>query len=283
MKTYEIELKIVLSEEEERKVVAAARLAYSTRIASTQDDDGTTREIPVEEFVDGPVSAVLEIVRRNTVLEDMGILVDSVSCNDPDHDVRTDSFDEDESPDEEEQELADDEGDELDEWDGGLYLCRWPNGEFSVVGAESKRDAMIQLDEWAAADESWIVPLNTFMVDFTLDDLGRIGLGEFGEETEHLIRHHCYPELEAVLTHDDVVRKTSGDYSPDAKQKIKQAVQHERTRLWNDQPTGLDASTEIGKQIQARLGTTGTVANHYVKVAAKNLLKSKLGDDEMPN
>ncbi len=213
----------------------------------------------------------------------MGITADSVSCNDPVYNVETDSFNEEESLGEDEQEQASEEADELDEWDGGLYLCGWPNGEFSVVGAESKRDAMIQLDGWAAAHESWIVPLNTFMVDFALDDPGKIELSEFGEETEHLIRHHCYPELETVLTHDDVVRKTSGNYSPEAKQKIKQAVQHEKTRLWNDQPTGLDARTEIGKQIQARLGKTGTVADHYVKLAAKNLLKSKLGDDEKPN
>ena len=51
----------------------------------------------MEEFVDGPVSALLEIVSHHAVLEDMGILVDSVSCNDPDHDVQTDSFDEEEN------------------------------------------------------------------------------------------------------------------------------------------------------------------------------------------
>jgi hypothetical protein len=39
---------------------------------------------------------------------------------------------------------------ELDRYDTGVYLCRWPNGEFSVVTPDSKRDAIIALDEWAA-------------------------------------------------------------------------------------------------------------------------------------
>lgn len=37
------------------------------------------------------------------------------------------------------------------------------------------------------------------MADFRLDDDGTTGFNEFGEETNNLIREHCYPELEAVL------------------------------------------------------------------------------------
>ena len=36
------------------------------------------------------------------------------------------------------------------------------------------------------------------MVDFRLDDSGRIELNSFGEETSDLIRSYCYPELDAV-------------------------------------------------------------------------------------
>lgn len=55
------------------------------------------------------------------------------------------------------------------------------------------------------------------------------------------------------------------DYSTQAKEKIRQAVEREKTRLWNDQPQGPDAKTELGKELQARMGTTGIVADHYVE------------------
>ena len=33
-----------------------------------------------------------------------------------------------------------------------IYLCRWPNGEFSIVNAKSKADAIERLDEWGNAE-----------------------------------------------------------------------------------------------------------------------------------
>ena len=32
------------------------------------------------------------------------------------------------------------------------YLCRWPNGDFSIVVAATRQDAVAQLDEWAGAE-----------------------------------------------------------------------------------------------------------------------------------
>jgi len=46
---------------------------------------------------------------------------------------------------------TDDTEDDLDEFETGLYLCRWPNGEFSLVKADDRKDAVVQLDEWAGA------------------------------------------------------------------------------------------------------------------------------------
>jgi hypothetical protein len=45
----------------------------------------------------------------------------------------------------------DDAADDLDDLQPGPFLCRWPNGESSIVVADSKRDAIVQLDEWAGA------------------------------------------------------------------------------------------------------------------------------------
>jgi hypothetical protein len=284
--TYKVEFEIILTDEQQQRVIEAARHACSNSQVSTQEDDGSMREIPVE-FVNGPVAALMEIVRQNQILDDIGIDVDKVSCTDPEYEAASEDLEAEqlqrESPEVDDDDLADDDENDLDDWDGGLYLCRWPNGEFSVVKAESKRDAIIQLDEWAGAHVSWLAPLDTFMADFTLNDLGQIELGEFGEETEEFIRDHCYPELEAVLSRDDVMPTDGGDYSTEGKEKIRQAVEFEKVRLWRDQPQGPAAKTELGKELQARMGTTGIVADHYVKMRAKRLLKSKLGEDGKPN
>jgi hypothetical protein len=244
------------------------------------------RETPVEEFVDGPVAALMEIVRQNKILDDIGIDVDKVSCTDPDYEAASEDLEAEqlqrELPEMGDDAMAEEDENELDDWGGGLYLCRWPNGEFSVVKAESKRDAVIQLDEWAGAHSSWLVSLDAFMVDFRLDDLGQIEFNTFGEETTEFIREHCYPELEAVLS-SDAVTSAPGEYSAADREKIKQAVERERTRLWGNQPEGPAAKTELGRQLQASMGTTGAVADHYVELAARHLLKSKVGGSEKPN
>src|SRR5437763_1921748 len=60
---------------------------------------------------------------------------------------------------------ADDNTDELDEFETGVYVCRWPNGDFSMLTASSRRDAIIALDEWGAAHPSYLHPVNSFMAD----------------------------------------------------------------------------------------------------------------------
>ena len=35
-----------------------------------------------------------------------------------------------------------------------IYLCRWPNGEFSIVNAKTKDDAIELLDEWGNAEQA---------------------------------------------------------------------------------------------------------------------------------
>ena len=34
-----------------------------------------------------------------------------------------------------------------------ICLCRWPNGEFSIVNAKTKDDAIELLDEWGNAEQ----------------------------------------------------------------------------------------------------------------------------------
>ena len=56
---------------------------------------------------------------------------------------------------------SEEEGDEnpLDEInDTGAFLCRWPNGDCSVVTALTMRDAIVQLDEFGAAEPHMLHP-----------------------------------------------------------------------------------------------------------------------------
>ena len=74
-----------------------------------------------------------------------------------------------------------------------LYLCRWPNGDASVVMARNKTAAIIQLDEFDNAEYAEISRLNEFLVDFRLDDEGRLELAGIGEGAENAIMKTAFP------------------------------------------------------------------------------------------
>ncbi|MGC2661212.1 MAG: hypothetical protein WA324_24940 [Bryobacteraceae bacterium] len=282
-KTYTLELKFTLTDEQQQKIVEAARRVYAAGSPSIAYEGETERELKSEEFIEGPGSALLHLLDQNTFLEELGIQPDEVSHTEPDYEAE----DDDDFADELEEEststsTGSSADDDLDDWSEGLYLCRWPNGEFSVVKADSKRDALVQLDEWAGAEAEWLVPLETFMADFRLDDDGQIELNSFGEETRDFIRTHCYPELDAVLT-SPALTSAGEEHSAAQKKMIREAVERERTRLWHLQPKGPDAKTEFGKDLQKSMGTTGVVADHYVDLAGKHILRSIAGEGKKPN
>ena len=79
-----------------------------------------------------------------------------------------------------------------------LFLCRWPNGDCSVVLARSKRDALIKLDEVDNAEGCPLVRLDDFQVHFHLTDDGELTLEGFGEVTDGDIWHICYPVFDDV-------------------------------------------------------------------------------------
>ena len=87
------------------------------------------------------------------------------------------------------------------------YLCRWQNGDFSVVFAVSKEDAIEQLDEWANADGMQLWRMDPCMINFRLDDDGEIEVDQFGDKTIDLIMRKCYPELEDMLEFDASLRR----------------------------------------------------------------------------
>ena len=74
-----------------------------------------------------------------------------------------------------------------------------------------------------------------------------------------------------------------GDYTAKSKESIRHAVEHERERLWKNQPAHPLAETEAGKALQKQLRTTGPVADHYVQEMAHRLLNSMDDKSEKPN
>src|ERR1700732_1704355 len=148
-----------------------------------------------------------------------------------------------------------------------IYLCRWPNGEFSVVSAKTKSDAIELLDEWGNAEQASLFRMPDCMFDFRLDDDGQIELADIGEATYDHILRTCYPELEKTLETaegDD----TGQGYSADSRERIREAVESERTRLWSNQPPVTEAQTERGREIQKQTGAASVVIDRIVRATA---------------
>ena len=150
-----------------------------------------------------------------------------------------------------------------------------------MVTADTKREAIIELDEWGGAHPSYVYPIERFMADFHLDDQGGIVLNRFGEETEEVVWDTCYPELQEVLASEEVT-DDGGHVIETAKEQVRQAVEHECTRLWDDQPQD-EARTEMGKRIAKQMGTSAVVADHYAELAAERILESDDSEDGKPN
>ena len=163
-----------------------------------------------------------------------------------------------------------------------IYLCRWPNGEFSIVNAKTKGDAIELLDEWGNAEQAFLTRMTDCMFDFRLDDDGQIELSDIGESTNDCIMDTCYPELNKAFATAEW-DETGLGHSAKGREQIREAVKLERGRLWDSQPPAKEAETGLGREIQKRLGAASVVVNRIVQEAARKRLKSKEGEGKKPN
>ncbi|MBZ5562730.1 MAG: hypothetical protein LAP13_09945 [Acidobacteriia bacterium] len=286
-KTITLEIAVSVDESVEQRAIQVAREHYSKAGGSRVrlDHKGERwREALPEEFIPDTVSAMIELIGANHLLEDAGVEVTAVSAREGGRgETQPQLVGEAELQEAPSLRGRTGEGSEadLDEFETGAYLCRWPNGDFSLVTANTRREALVQLDEWDVAHPSQLFPLEPCMVDFRLNDLGEIELKQFGEESEDLIWEISYPELHALLS--QVVPRDGTEDTAEVKESIRQAVQHERTRLWKNQPESPPAETETGRTLQKRLGTAGPVADYYVQEMANRILRSKDDKGGRPN
>jgi len=163
-----------------------------------------------------------------------------------------------------------------------MYLCRWPNGEFSIVNAATKDDAIVLLDEWGNAEQALLKRIPECMFDFRLRDDGGIELADIGEATYDFILGTCYPELEKALSASESDENGS-DFSSEGQKQIRDAVERERTRLWDSQSPAKKAETELGRDIQKQTGAASVLVNRIVRQAATKRLQSKEVQGKKPN
>ena len=181
-KTITLEVEVTVDESVEQRAIQVAREYYS-KVGGSRvplDHKGERwREVPPEEFIPDTVSAMMELIGANDLLEEADVEVTAVSA-------REGGRGETQPQVASQAELHEawslrgrpGEGSEadLDEFETGAYLCRWPNGDFSLVTANTRREALVELDEWDVAHPSQLFPLESCMVDFTLNDQGEIEL-----------------------------------------------------------------------------------------------------------
>ena len=281
---FRLVLDVVLDTDTAANVIRTARQIYEADgSVDAGGENGTARTLPAEEFIDEIEDALMELIQRNPLLPGANVEIERLTCKSaaPESGRVAEpkgALDEYENPLDTNETEAD-----LDEFETGLYLCRWPNGEFSLVKADDRKDAVVQLDEWAGAEPAWLVPLETCMVDFRLNDRGEIELDELGDETAEFIWQKCYPELDRVLSSEDVLKHRSGKRNRADATRIRRAVEHERKRLWHARKERTSAKTAIGRELQKRLGTVGPVADQYVEFAADQILRTKGGVRGKPN
>ncbi len=289
MKTYKLEVEVTLEDADEHQAIQVAREHYRKGQAAEDPphkNGKRGRKIPAEEFVPNAVAAIMELIGANDLLEKSGVEVTVVSGREaPEEELspqetREAGLEEAALP---ERQASGIPEANLDEFETGVYLCRWPNGDFSLVTADSRREALVQLDEWAGAHPCQLFPMDSCMVDFGLNEHGEIEFRQFGEETDSFVWKTAYPELDQVLSRDGVLPEPGDDFTPAAKDRIRQAVERERARLWENQPECPQAETEIGKTLQKRLRTVGPVADYYVQEMATRILKSKVQKRGKPN
>jgi len=164
-----------------------------------------------------------------------------------------------------------------------IFLCRWPNGSFSVVGAANKAEPAMELDEIGDTDGAEISQMPSCMLDFEIVPPGAnreigfeslIRFSGFGEQTRTFVLEKAYPRLNETLG----TALEGEETDPVATRKLwAEAVEIEMNRVRHE-PTM--AETELGRRIQHQAGMSGVVANRIVRKTAKRILESLETDSE---
>jgi len=124
---------------------------------------------------------------------------------------------------------------------GGVYACRWPNGDTTLVFARNKTDAIVKLDEVGNADGVEIRHLDRMIIDLVLTDDGRIALPDHSDLSDGPVSISGrdgtldeveYPILSAAIDKVDEENEFAVmPYTPKQQARIAAAVARERKRV----------------------------------------------------
>jgi len=158
-----------------------------------------------------------------------------------------------------------------------VFLCRWPNGDISIVEAKNKTDANLKLDEFDNADHAELYRMKEFLMDLKLTDDGALeinhdeGMAGFGEDTINQIMEKAYPQLNSVSLSDEAEQLSEGD--PKYGQLVRKAVKDERERLWGKKKDLPEPKTEWAKGGQRSMRSSAAYADRAVEREGKKVLK----------
>jgi len=156
-----------------------------------------------------------------------------------------------------------------------LFLCRWPNGDCSLVWARRKDDAIVELDQIGNADGCPLAQMRTFQLHCALTDRGGLHVEGFGEGTEEEIFSRAYPLLDKAL-HDargDDTAGGDGNLPPDRHAVIAQAVEQERRRIEPEGTLTPEPQTQIGRHLQQQTDLPAVLVDRLVRQVATTTLK----------
>ena len=146
-----------------------------------------------------------------------------------------------------------------------VFLCRWPGGDLSIVGARNREEAVFILDEFDDASDAELIESKSLLIDFKLDDNGHLELNNWGEDIYALIWEKAYPLIEQARmnSHDD-------------EEDFPEAAKAERERLWpKEEPS---ATTHFARNLLvARLASEGniTLSAALEKTKAQKLIPTE--------
>ncbi len=150
-----------------------------------------------------------------------------------------------------------------------VFMCRWPNGDFSFVSAHSKSEAIETLDEIANAEGCALFVVEDFMVHFRLDDDGSFEHEGFGEVTENTIWKD-YPILDGTFNRI-FEENEGGQLTREHMQVIGEAVGKERERVKAKKMK--QPATHLGQEIKKAMDVPTSMIERELKKTAMDKLK----------
>ena len=152
-----------------------------------------------------------------------------------------------------------------------VFLCRWPNGDASIVYAADADDAAILLDEFGNPDEAELHHLENLLVDFRLEDDGTLQAAQWGEATQQEILENAFPHLDAALS-EFVHPDSDPPWDPE---RVRAAVELERKRGQKKRRRGKarEARTELGRELQKSLGAPAALIDRLTEQVGEKILE----------